>query len=38
MRKCGTVTLTYSLRLTGVRLGKLTVAMSLSGIILFISR
>ena len=31
-------TLTYSLRLAGVRLGKLAVAMSLSGIILLISR
>ena len=31
-------TLTYSLRLAGVRLGKLAVALSLSGIILLISR
>jgi hypothetical protein len=31
-------TLTYSLRLSGVRLGKLAVALSLSGIILLISR
>ena len=31
-------TLTYSLRLAGVRLGKLAVAISLSGIILLISR
>lgn len=31
-------TLTYSLRLAGVRLGKLAVALSLTGIILLISR
>ncbi|GGD77522.1 lipid II flippase Amj family protein [Paenibacillus nasutitermitis] len=31
-------TLTYSLRLAGVRLGKLAVALSLSGIILLVSR
>lgn len=31
-------TLTYSLRLAGIRLGKLAVALSLSGIILLISR
>ncbi|WP_379129684.1 lipid II flippase Amj family protein [Paenibacillus sp. sgz500958] len=31
-------TLTYSLRVAGVRLGKLAVALSLSGIILLISR
>lgn len=31
-------TMTYSLRLAGVRLGKLAVALSLSGIILLISR
>ncbi|WP_214628331.1 lipid II flippase Amj family protein [Paenibacillus agaridevorans] len=31
-------TLTYSIRLAGVRLGKLAVALSLSGIILLISR
>ncbi|KGE16568.1 lipid II flippase Amj family protein [Paenibacillus wynnii] len=31
-------TLTYSLRLAGVRLGKLAVALSLSGVILLISR
>ncbi|GGF62381.1 hypothetical protein GCM10010912_04400 [Paenibacillus albidus] len=33
-----TETLTYSLRLAGVRIGKLAVALSLSGIILLISR
>ncbi len=31
-------TLTYSLRLAGVRIGKLAVALSLSGVILLISR
>jgi hypothetical protein len=31
-------TLTYSIRLAGVRLGKLAVALSLSGIILLVSR